>query len=59
MPACCDFSRSERGSPSLLPVQRDCFGAHTCERRDEPRGGFFHTHWAGTGGRVASSTYTV
>jgi hypothetical protein len=35
------------------------FGAHTCERRDEPRGRFFHTHWTGAGGRVASSTYTV
>jgi len=23
------------------------------------RGEFFHTHWTGTGGRVASGTYTV
>ena len=35
------------------------FGAHTCERVDKPRGEFFHTNWTGTGGRVASGTYTV
>ncbi len=33
--------------------------AHLYERVDQPRGEFFHTHWTGTGGRVASSTYTV
>jgi hypothetical protein len=31
----------------------------TYERVDKPRGEFFHTNWTGTGGRVASSTYTV
>jgi len=32
-------------------------GAHTYERVDQPRGEFCHTHWTGTGGRGASSTY--
>ncbi len=44
---------------NLLQAQRDYFGAHTYERVDQPRGQFFHTNWTGTGGRVASSTYTV
>ncbi|MCW5554213.1 MAG: decarboxylating NADP(+)-dependent phosphogluconate dehydrogenase [Verrucomicrobiae bacterium] len=44
---------------NLLQAQRDYFGAHTYERVDKPRGEFFHTNWTGTGGRVASSTYTV
>lgn len=44
---------------NLLQAQRDYFGAHTYERIDRPRGEFFHTNWTGTGGRVASSTYTV
>lgn len=44
---------------NLLQAQRDYFGAHTYERVDKPRGEWFHTNWTGTGGRVASSTYTV
>ncbi|HEX2152390.1 MAG TPA: decarboxylating NADP(+)-dependent phosphogluconate dehydrogenase [Acidimicrobiia bacterium] len=30
---------------NLIQAQRDYFGAHTYERRDRPRGEFFHTHW--------------
>ncbi len=54
-----DGIRSERLPANLLQAQRDYFGAHTYERADKPRGEFFHTNWTGTGGRVASSTYTV
>ncbi|MBI5820634.1 MAG: decarboxylating NADP(+)-dependent phosphogluconate dehydrogenase [Verrucomicrobia bacterium] len=54
-----DGFRAERLPANLLQAQRDYFGAHTYERVDKPRGEFFHTNWTGTGGRVASSTYTV
>ena len=54
-----DAYRSERLPANLLQAQRDYFGAHTYERVDKPRGEFFHTNWTGTGGRVASGTYTV
>jgi len=54
-----DGIRSERLPANLLQAQRDYFGAHTYERVDRPRGEFFHTNWTGTGGRVASSTYSV
>jgi len=54
-----DGIRSERLPANLLQAQRDYFGAHTYERVDQPRGQFFHTNWTGTGGRVASGTYTV
>ncbi len=54
-----DGLRSERLPANLLQAQRDYFGAHTYERVDQPRGQFFHTNWTGTGGRVASSTYSV
>ena len=54
-----DGFRSERLPANLLQAQRDYFGAHTYERVDKPRGEFFHTNWTGTGGRVATSTYTV
>jgi 6-phosphogluconate dehydrogenase len=54
-----DGFRYERLSANLLQAQRDCFGAHTCERTDQPRGKFFHTIWTGCGGSTAVSTYTV
>jgi 6-phosphogluconate dehydrogenase len=54
-----DGFRCERLPANLLQAQRDYFGAHTYERVDKTRGEFFHTNWTGTGGRVASSTYTV
>jgi 6-phosphogluconate dehydrogenase len=44
---------------NLLQAQRDCLGTHTHEHVDKPHGEFFHANWTGTGGRVASSTYTV
>jgi 6-phosphogluconate dehydrogenase len=44
---------------NLLQAQRDYFGAHTYERKDKPRGEFFHTNWTGKGGTTSSSTYNV
>jgi len=38
-----DAYRSARLPANLLQAQRDFFGAHTYERRDAPRGLFFHT----------------
>ena len=38
-----DAYRSARLPANLLQAQRDFFGAHTYERRDAPRGQFFHT----------------
>lgn len=46
-------------SANLLQAQRDYFGAHTYERKDQPRGTFFHTNWTGKGGNVSSSTYNA
>jgi 6-phosphogluconate dehydrogenase len=54
-----DGFRSARLPANLLQAQRDYFGAHTYERIDQPRGRFFHTNWTGSGGRTASSTYSV
>ncbi len=45
------------GNP--VQAQRDYFDIHAYERVDKPRGQVFHMNWPGTGGRVASSTYTV
>mmetsp|Transcript_74430 Transcript_74430/g.147926 ORF Transcript_74430/g.147926 Transcript_74430/m.147926 type:complete len:145 (+) Transcript_74430:1319-1753(+) len=53
-----DGYRSARLPANLLQAQRDYFGAHTFERLDNP-GKFEHADWAGTGGRVASTTYSV
>jgi 6-phosphogluconate dehydrogenase len=54
-----DGYRAARLPADLLQAQRDCFGAHTYERIDTPRGRFFHTNWTGHGGTTASSTYEV
>ncbi len=54
-----DGYRCERLPANLLQAQRDYFGAHMYERTDKARGEFFHTNWTGTGGDVASGTYTV
>jgi 6-phosphogluconate dehydrogenase len=54
-----DGYRNANLPANLLQAQRDYFGAHTYERVDKPRGEFFHTNWTGTGGRVASGTYSV
>ncbi len=54
-----DGYRSARLPANLLQAQRDYFGAHTYERTDKPRGQFFHTDWAGTGGKVSSNAYQI
>jgi 6-phosphogluconate dehydrogenase len=54
-----DGYRSENLPANLLQAQRDYFGAHTYERKDKPRGEFFHTNWTGTGGKVSSSSYNA
>ena len=54
-----DGYRTENLPANLLQAQRDYFGAHTYERKDRPRGEFFHTNWTGTGGKVSSSTYNA
>jgi len=42
-----------------VQAQRDYFGAHTFERKDELRGQFFHENWTGHGGETKSGTYNV
>ena len=54
-----DAYRTDKSSANLIQAMRDFFGAHTYERVDQPRGQFFHTDWAGTGGKVSSGTYNV
>ena len=54
-----DGYRSERLPANLIQAQRDCFGAHTYERIDRPRGEFFHTDWTGRGGPTASTPYNA
>ncbi|MBS4168851.1 decarboxylating NADP(+)-dependent phosphogluconate dehydrogenase [Parachlamydia sp. AcF125] len=54
-----DGYRTERLPANLLQAQRDFFGAHTYERIDQPRGQFFHTDWAGTGGKVSAGSYNA
>jgi len=54
-----DGYRTAELPANLLQAMRDFFGAHTYERNDQPRGQFFHTDWAGTGGNVSSGSYTV
>ena len=51
-----DASRSKRLPANLIQAMRDCFGAHTYERIDRPRGEFFHTDWTGSGNVSATST---
>ncbi len=52
-----DGLRTARGPASLIQAQRDYFGAHTYERVDRPRGEWFHTDWAATGGTATSGSY--
>lgn len=40
-----DSIRSNRLPANLIQAQRDYFGAHTYERRDQPRGNYYHTNW--------------
>lgn len=44
---------------NMIQAQRDYFGAHTFERKDELRGVFFHENWTGHGGDTKSGTYNV
>ena len=37
---------SKQSSANMIQAQRDYFGAHTYERKDAPRGRFFHSEWA-------------
>ncbi|VDK46050.1 unnamed protein product [Anisakis simplex] len=53
-----DGYRHEVLPANLVQAQRDYFGAHTYELLNNP-GTWVHTNWTGTGGRVASSTYTA
>jgi len=54
-----DGFRRQRGTANLIQGLRDYFGAHTYERVDKPRGEWFHTDWAGTGGAVTSNSYNA
>lgn len=54
-----DGLRTARGPASLIQAQRDYFGAHTYERLDRPRGEWFHTDWASTGGTAVSGSYST
>ena len=42
---------------NMIQAQRDYFGAHTFERKDELRGQFFHENWTGHGGDTKSGIY--
>ncbi len=54
-----DSYRAKQLPANFIQAQRDYFGAHTYERVDRPEGEFFHTNWTGTGGDVASGSYSV
>ncbi|WP_348663982.1 decarboxylating NADP(+)-dependent phosphogluconate dehydrogenase [Chlamydia vaughanii] len=43
-----DGYRTGESSIALAQGLRDYFGAHTYERKDRPRGEFYHTDWIGT-----------
>lgn len=52
-----DGYRCDHLPANLLQTQRDYFGAHSYERRDQPRGQYFHTDWTGEGGATTAETY--
>ncbi len=54
-----DGYSSEWLPANLLQAQRDYFGAHLYELKDQPRGKFFHTNWTGHGGDTVSTAYQV
>ncbi len=54
-----DSIRQNTSGANLIQAQRDYFGAHTYERTDAPRGEFFHTDWANTGGKTSSGSYNA
>lgn len=45
--ACFDSHCSERWPANPLQALRDCFGAHTYERTDQPKGRWCHFDWGG------------
>lgn len=51
--------RSRELPANMIQAQRDFFGAHTFERKDAPRGQFFHEDWTGRGGKTSSTTYNI
>jgi len=51
-----DGFRSENLPANLIQAQRDYFGAHTYELKNQ-LGTFVHTNWTGKGGNVSASTY--
>jgi len=53
-----DSLRSADLPANLLQAQRDYFGAHMYERKDKPRGEWFHTDWTGAGGTTTSTAYS-
>lgn len=40
------YRREDLMTASLVQAQRDYFGSHTFERKDAPRGAFFHCKWS-------------
>ncbi|MCK9179489.1 MAG: decarboxylating NADP(+)-dependent phosphogluconate dehydrogenase [Bacteroidales bacterium] len=54
------YSLTSKNLPAnMIQAQRDYFGAHTFERKDKPRGEYFHENWTGEGGDTKSGTYNV
>jgi 6-phosphogluconate dehydrogenase len=53
-----DGLRTPNLPANLLQAQRDYFGAHMYERKDAPRGEWFHTNWTGEGGDTTSTAYS-
>jgi 6-phosphogluconate dehydrogenase len=51
--------RSAELPANMIQAQRDYFGAHTYERKNQPRGKYFHTNWTGKGGNTSSTNYVV
>ncbi len=54
-----DAYTTEHLPANLIQAQRDYFGAHTYQRKDDPSGAYHHTDWTGQGGDVASTNYDV
>ena len=40
-----DSYRSAELPQNLTQAQRDAFGSHTYQRKDDPNGAFVHTDW--------------
>lgn len=38
------FSKA-KSTANIIQAQRDYFGAHTYQRKDDPSGQYYHTHW--------------